>query len=146
MVWLNWYAPNFKCSGRLLAQVCHFVSRSALNIVGLGKETVKDLIEQDAIHSIAGVYGLNKNILTDRWGKSKEITISNLLENIRKRNHVGLGRFIYALGIDGIGQESASKIAKRVETLDEFLKFETYKLEFLSQPARKGFWTSVLNM
>ena len=130
--------PNFKCSGRLLAQVCHFVSRSALNIVGLGKETVKDLIEQDALRSVAGVYGLNRNILTDRWGKSKEITISNLLENIRKRKHVGLGRFIYALGIDGIGQGSASKIAKRVETLDEFLKFETYKLEFLSQPARKG--------
>ena len=132
------YCTNCECPGRLLSRTVHFVSRSALNIEGLGKGIIKDLIKGQVIKNLSDVYGLTYGYLMSYWGKSKTKTIINIINSVQSRKSVKLSKFIFALGIEGVGHESAEKIAKRVETLDEFLKFETYKLEFLSQPARKG--------
>ena len=135
------YCTNCECPGRLLSRTVHFVSRSALNIEGLGKGIIKDLIKGQVIKNLSDVYGLTYGYLMSYWGKSKTKTIINIINSIQSRKSVKLSKFIFALGIEGVGHESAEKIAKHVKSLDEFLKFDVLSWK-LSSPARSGLFAA----
>jgi DNA ligase (NAD+) len=115
-------AAAWRCVSRdsfalLTRKLQHFVSRKALDIDGLGKETVELLLEQGLIHTASDLYTLKQGDLDGLPG-FKEKAIQNLLKGIEKAKKTTLGRFLFALSIDQVGEETARDLATRFGTID----------------------------
>ncbi|MEX0331340.1 MAG: NAD-dependent DNA ligase LigA [Puniceicoccaceae bacterium] len=95
---------------RLRRQIEHYAGRQAMDIEGLGKEVVKQLVETGLVHDIADLYGLQA---ADLLGLEKfaEKSANNLVEAIAGSRDADLWRFIHGLGIPLIGAEAAKLLA-----------------------------------
>lgn len=113
-----WRCPNeWKCPPQLKGKIEHFVSRKAMNIDGLGEETIDLLFQQGLIRSVADIYTLTKDELAgqERLGaKSAE----NILASIDRSKHNPWHRVLFALGIRMVGETTAKKIAHRFPSVD----------------------------
>lgn len=104
---------NPNCSGKLLAQFVHFVSRKCMDIEGLSESTLEKLISLNYINSFIDIYRLsnysNELVKLDGLGAK---SVQKLLLAIEKSRSVALPNFIAALGIDGIGLSASKTIAE----------------------------------
>ncbi|MDD5055729.1 MAG: NAD-dependent DNA ligase LigA [Candidatus Peribacteraceae bacterium] len=105
--------PNPKCAAARQERIEHFASRHAMNIEGLGKETVELLLEEGLITDPADIFSLAAE---DLMGLPlfKEKKATNLLESIVRARHVPLERFLFSLGIRHIGREIAEILSRRI--------------------------------
>ena len=114
---INLFCPNLMCKDRVVARIAHFASKNAMNIEGLSEKTISLLNETLGLSSVADLYKLTENELSILEGfKSKKI--SNLLKSLKKSKTPKLANFIYALGINGIGQKTAKDLSKKFGTLE----------------------------
>lgn len=121
--------PNIDCPAQLLRNIVHFASRNAMNIEGLGSANVELLVEHGLVKTVADLYTLTlADVLTLPGFKQK--SAGNLLAAIEKSKENELDRLIYALGIKGIGQRSATLLCQRFSSMDKLLGAE--KEEILS--------------
>ncbi|QXK91710.1 NAD-dependent DNA ligase LigA [Neoehrlichia mikurensis] len=103
------------CKNQILEKMKHFVSRDALNIIGIGKKQLEFFYEQSLITSIDDIFSLEEKLNnmelenTHGWGKK---SIANLLQAIRHSKNVSLENFIFALGIRFIGKNTAKALAQ----------------------------------
>ena len=106
--------PNPNCTGVRRERIEHFASRYAMNIEGLGIETVDTLIEAGLVSDYGDVFFLKE---TDLLGLPlfKEKKAENLLTAIEKARSIPLERFLFALGIRHIGRETAELLARRID-------------------------------
>lgn len=112
-----------KCGAVRQERIEHFASRYALDIDGMGKETVEALIEADLISDPADIFFLRYE---DLIGLSlfKERKTEKLLEAIENRKQIPLDRFIFGLGIRHVGRETAEILAQRLSWPTKKVKFE----------------------
>ena len=114
-----WRCPNEQgCPPQIKGRIEHFVSRRAMNIDGLGEETIDLLYSQGLLHNIADIYDLTLNDLSrqERLGiKSAQ----NILTGIEASKQVPWSRVLFALGIRMVGETTAKKIARRYRSIDE---------------------------
>ena len=113
-----WRCPNdMTCPPQIKGKMEHFVSRRAMNIDGLGEETIALLYEQGLLHNIADIYSLTLTDLAkqERLGQK---SAQNILEGIEASKQVPWARVLFALGIRMVGETTAKKIAKRFPTID----------------------------
>ncbi|MSR67877.1 NAD-dependent DNA ligase LigA [Candidatus Peribacteria bacterium] len=106
--------PNENCSAMRLQRTEHFASRYAMNIEGLGGETVEALITANLISDTGDIFFLQENDLMT-LPLFKEKKTSKLLSAIDKARKTPLERFLFALGIRHIGRETAELLAKRLD-------------------------------
>jgi DNA ligase (NAD+) len=114
------------CPAQKLERLCHFVSRDALNIDGLGERQLKFLLEKNFIDSPIDIFLLaekNETALVklenfDGWGKKSCL---NIFSSIEKAKNISLDKFIYALGIRHIGEKASKILAKNFITAQAFL-------------------------
>lgn len=101
---------NKKCFAVSLRRLIHFASKGALDIEGLGKKIVEQILSAGLIEDAADIFGLRREdlLILERFGEKKA---DNLLASIANKKKIELSRFIFALGINHIGAESANKIA-----------------------------------
>ncbi|MBK9284196.1 MAG: NAD-dependent DNA ligase LigA [Sphingobacteriaceae bacterium] len=112
------YCPNEKkCPPQVKGKMEHFISRKAMNIDGLGAETIAQLFDAGLIKNYADLYTLQKENLLP-LERLAEKSVQNLLEGIQLSKQVPFERVLFALGIRHIGETSAKKIAKRVKNMD----------------------------
>lgn len=125
------YCTNLECPAKLREGVKHFVSKHALNIMGLGDEIVERLFDERMILDSADIFNLKKDALLEieRFG---EKSVDNLLDSIEKSKKVTLSRFIYGLGIKNVGTETATIIAKQVKSINGFINTSYEELESLN--------------
>ena len=122
------YCPNeTACPPQIKGKIEHFISRKAMNIDGLGPETVDMFYRLDLIHDTADLYQLTtddiKNL--DRMGdKSAE----NIIRGIMQSKEIPFERVIFALGIRFVGETVAKKIAK---SFKDIVELENADLETL---------------
>jgi len=104
---------NKKCYAVALRRLIHFVSKSALDIEGLGQKIVEQLVAESLLEDAADIFSLRKEDLLslERFAEKKA---DNLIKEINKKKKVPLDRFIFALGILHIGALSAEKIASEI--------------------------------
>jgi DNA ligase (NAD+) len=110
--------PNgLACSAQLKRSIRHFGSRQALDIRGLGPKTVDALVETRRVRSIADLFALTRDdlIAVERFA---DVSAANLLHAIAKARQVPLWRFVYALGIPGVGAQTARDVAACFGTLE----------------------------
>ncbi|NNM51328.1 MAG: NAD-dependent DNA ligase LigA [Pseudomonadales bacterium] len=109
------------CPAQRLEALCHFVSRRAMDIDGLGEQWLKQLIDHDQVHQPADLYRLTKEQLLplDRMG---EKLADNLLLSIARSRETTLPRFLYALGIRTVGEATALNLAQHFRTMEALLQ------------------------
>jgi len=112
---INLFCPNDLCSERVVAKLSHFVSKNAMNIDGLSEKTIKTLHETLGVRNFVDIYRLSPIELSVLEG-FKEKKINNLLKSIEVGKKVKLSAFIYALGINGVGEKTAKDLANTFRT------------------------------
>ena len=108
------------CPAQLKGELEHFASKGALNIDGLGKKTVAQLVEKGMVRDLADLYTLTKEQLLPLEGFADR-SASLLLEAIDRSKQVSLERFLVGLGIRQVGQHIARVLARRFGTLDAII-------------------------
>ena len=110
--------PNSACPAQFFESLKHFVSRSAMDIDGLGERWCRILIDRGLVSDVSHVYGLKQEQLTelDRMGDK---LATRILDNVEASKHRPLARILFALGILHVGAEVAELLAARYASLDD---------------------------
>ncbi len=125
-----WYCVNAACPAQLLRNMEHFVSRGAMDIVGLGSKIVEKLIDTGAVKDFADIFTLTRvqilEAVTRKDRKTKKEPpgkiADNLLASIQVARTRPLNRLITALGIRGVGEVVAADLARTFTDLDALSK------------------------
>jgi DNA ligase (NAD+) len=116
------YCPNeMECPPQIKGKIAHFISRKAMNIDGLGEETVELLYDAHLISTIADLYALEKERLLG-LERMAEKSVNNLLEGIEASKQIPFDRVLYAIGIRFVGQTVAKKLARHYRSIDALRK------------------------
>ena len=122
------YCLNIDCPARIVESLCHYVSRDAMNIDGLGVKVVEQLYDNQLIANVADIYKLEKEQLLplERMGEKK---VTNLLTAIENSKANSLERLLFGLGIRHVGSKTAKVLAIHFETIDSLMKatFDDFK-------------------
>lgn len=105
------------CGAQLKQAIIHYVSRRAMDIEGLGDKTIEQLVDEKLIGSPADLYALTFEQIVDLEGFA-EISSKKLLKAIEDSKQPTLARFIYALGIPDVGEETAKVLARSLASLE----------------------------
>lgn len=112
-----WYCVNANCEAQLIRNIEHFVSRPAMDIVGLGIKIVEQLAREGLVRNVSDLYRLRKEDLLVLEGFAEK-KADNLLEAIKQSKDQPLARLITALGIRGVGEVVAGTLADRLGSID----------------------------
>lgn len=112
------YCPNETgCAPQIKGRIEHFISRKAMNIEGLGAETIELFVDQGLIGDYADLYDLEASQILNLEG-FKEKSSTNIIAGIAASKMVPFERVLYALGIRYVGETVAKKLAKHYKNID----------------------------
>lgn len=119
---------GINCSAQLKEGIRHFVSRDAMDVEGLGRKMIEQLIDKKVVCSFSDLYDLTeeKILHLERQGKK---SAQNLLDAVEKSKKKPLEKFIYALGIRHVGEHTAKLLAEHFETLEDVMKASKEELK-----------------
>jgi DNA ligase (NAD+) len=116
------YCKNeISCPPQIIGKIQHFISRKAMDIEGLGGETVVLLYQEGLIRSVDDLYRLNKDQLLP-LERMAEKSVTNLIEGIEKSKEKPFDKVLFGLGIRFVGETVAKKLAKRFGSIDALKK------------------------
>ncbi|MBA2056716.1 NAD-dependent DNA ligase LigA [Psychrobacter cryohalolentis] len=117
------------CPAQQVEALIHFVSRRAMDIDGLGASWLISFFEHGLVKTVADIYQLHNHqdelITLEKLG---EKSVQNILSAIEASKHTTLARFIYALGIRGVGETTAQNLAQQFGDLDSLMAADIDKL------------------
>jgi len=112
---VSWYCVNPECPAQVIGRITHFASRGAMDIAGLGDQSVEQFVAAGLLHNVADIYDLKNQreelIALERMGEKK---VENLLQGIEQSKQRPTARFLFALGI----RHAGTSVAKLL--IDEF--------------------------
>jgi DNA ligase (NAD+) len=116
---VNWYCENPECPPQVVARITHFASRGAMDIAGLGEQSVEQFVTAGLLKTIDDIYDLaNKPeqlITLERMGQKK---LENLLEGIQKSKFQPPEKLLFALGIRHVGVNVAKLLIRSFGSID----------------------------
>jgi DNA ligase (NAD+) len=130
------YCPNDTgCPPQIKGRMEHFISRKAMNIEGMGTETISGLWDKGLLRNYADIYDLRAEELTgleftvsDEFGENpkkrsmQEKSVNNLMAGIEASKQIPFERVLFALGIRFVGETVAKKLAKHFKDIDSIAK------------------------
>ena len=122
-----WRCKNNNCPARQRRNFYHFVSRSAFNIDGLGPKIIDRLLDEGLVQDQSDFFSLKKEDL-EHLERFAEKSAQNLIKSINDKKEIIFPKFIYALGIRNVGEETAIDLAKQFSSI---LKLQNAKLNQL---------------
>ncbi len=125
------YCPNVDgCPPQIKGKMEHFISRKAMNIEGMGSETIAGLFEKGMLRNVTDIYDLEYDkliglefTLTDEFGEQpkkrsmQEKSVKNLLAGIEQSKSIPFERVLFAIGIRFVGETVAKKLAKHFKNI-----------------------------
>jgi len=120
------------CPAQLKGAVEHFASKPALNIEGLGKKTVSQLVDHGLVRDLSDLYRLSHEQIVGLEGFA-ERSATLLLEAIARRKTVSLNRFLMGLGIRQVGQHTAAVLAKEFGALDAIMSADQERFQAIKE-------------
>ena len=112
------FCPNIDgCPPQIAGRIQHYISRKAMNIDGLGSETVALLVENGLINNYADLYGLTVNQILP-LERMAEKSAFNLIAGVEASKKIAFERVLFALGIRYVGETVAKKLAKHYKTVE----------------------------
>lgn len=123
-----WRCPNPNCGARKRESLYHFTSKKAFDIEGLGPKIIDQLIDENLISSASDLFELKEGDLIplERFAEKKT---QNIIEAIQNSKKIPLVRFIYALGIRHVGEETAISLANFFGGIDKLRRAFQEELE-----------------
>src|SRR6201996_110194 len=117
------YCPNDEgCPPQIVGKMQHFIGRKAMNIDGLGDETIDAFYQKGFIRHISDIYDLKNHVeelkQMERFG---EKSITNMLDGIEKSKHMPFEKVLFGLGIRYIGETVAKKLAAHFKNIDNLV-------------------------
>ena len=127
---------NPKCPAQIREGLIHFVSRTAMNIDGLGEKVISQLFAENLIHDVADIYSLNKEQLInlERMG---EKSVQKLLAAIEASKQNSLEKLLFGLGIRLVGAKAAKTLAQQFETMERLAKATMEELTAINEIGEK---------
>lgn len=120
------------CGAQLTGAIEHFASKHALNIDGLGKKTVAQLVDQELVRSLSDLYRLTKDDLVKLDGFADR-SATLLLESIAASTTPPLDRFLIGLGIRQVGQHIAKILAREFASLEEIMLADQERFQHIRE-------------
>ncbi len=123
------YCPNeYGCKPQVVGKIQHFISRKALNIDGIGDETVELLYDAQLITNYADLYDLKLDDLLPLERMAQK-SAENIIKGLEASKQIPFEKVLFALGIRFCGETVSKKLAKHFKTIDNLIKadFETLK-------------------
>ena len=108
------------CAPKFVSQISHFASKDAMDIEGFSEKTAEQLYNDLSLKSIDMLYDLKKEDFLNLDG-FKDKKPEKILGEIEKSKHTTLDRFLFAIGIDGIGKKTARDIATKFKSLSNVM-------------------------
>ena len=122
------YCPNeFGCAPQITGRIQHFISRKAMNIEGLGAETVDLLCKEGLIENYADLYDLKVEQIIP-LERMAEKSAQNIIDGILKSKDISFEKVLFALGIRFVGETVAKKLAKYFRSIDNLMTASFDKL------------------
>lgn len=113
------YCPNYNgCKPQIIGRIQHFISRKAMDIDGLGGETVALLVNEGLIQDYSDLYELTKEQVVP-LERMADKSAENLIKGIESSKQIPFERVLYALGIRYVGETVAKKLAKHYKNIDD---------------------------
>jgi DNA ligase (NAD+) len=114
----NHYCPNFYgCPPQIIGRIQHFISRKAMDIEGLGGETVALLFNNGLVHNYADLYELTVEQILPLERMAQK-SAENLVNGVGNSKNIPFERVLFALGIRYVGETVAKKLAKHYKSID----------------------------
>ena len=107
---------RLSCNAQLKQALIHFVSRKAFDIDGLGDKAIEQLVDLELVRSPADLFRLTKEQVLTLEGYA-DLSAQNLIDSVANSKHITLSRFVYALGIPEVGEETARTLASLLGSL-----------------------------
>ncbi len=127
------YCPNeTACPPQIKGKIEHFISRKAMNIDGLGPETVDMLYRLELIHDTADLYMLTVSDLKD-LDRMGEKSAENIVNGIARSRDIPFDRVLFALGIRFVGETVAKKLSKAVKDIEGLQKASLEELKNIDE-------------
>ena len=127
------YCPNAAtCPAQVRGRINHFISRKAMNVDGLGKETVKQLVDAGLVRDVADLYRLRAEDLLPLERMAQK-SVDNLLAGLEKSKSVPFERMLFGLGIRHVGETVAKQLARSLVQLDAFKSVSLEELMALEE-------------
>jgi DNA ligase (NAD+) len=123
-----WYCVNSGCPAQSIRNIEHFVSRSAMDIDGLGIKIVEQLIQSGLIKDAADLYKIQKDDFLSLEGFADK-KAENLFVAIQRSKSRNLNRFLFALGIKGVGEVLAADLARKYGSVDRIASLTILELQ-----------------
>jgi DNA ligase (NAD+) len=112
---------NSFCPAVIKESLKHFASRKALNLEKIGDRLIDELVDKGLVKTFSDLYRLKKDILLSLERKAEK-SVQNILSSIEKSKTTTLARFIYALGIRFVGEQTAKTLESHFQSVENFLK------------------------
>jgi DNA ligase (NAD+) len=115
------YCPNdVGCPPQIKGRIQHFISRKAMNIDGLGSETIDTFVEHGLVKDYADLYQLREEQILELEGFKQKSTL-NILKGLEESRNIPFEKTLFALGIRYVGETVAKKLAKHYKTIDALI-------------------------
>lgn len=127
-----WYCPNYRtCPPQIKGRIEHFIGRKAMNIDGMGEETVDLLFSKNLLNNPADLYELSVSQLAtmERMG---EKSAANIIKSVDKSKSVPWHRVLFALGIRHVGETTARTLAGRFRDIDSLMAASTDEMTLIA--------------
>ncbi|MHB1146946.1 MAG: NAD-dependent DNA ligase LigA [Lutibacter sp.] len=116
------FCPNeYGCPTQITGRIQHFISRKAMNIDGMGAETIQLLFKEGLVQNYADLYELREEQIIP-LERMAEKSAQNIISGIEKSKEVPFGKVLFALGIRFVGETVAKKLAKHFKSIDHLLQ------------------------
>ena len=133
----NFFCPNIKdCKPQAIGRIQHFASRKAMNIDGLGDETIKLFYEKGYIKDISDIFNLDYNSISLIEGHADK-SVENLKMGIENSKSKPFQKVLYGLGIRYVGESASKKILKKIKSIDELMLMNLESLSEIDEIGEK---------
>ena len=133
----NHYCPNFYgCPPQIIGRIQHYISRKAMDIEGLGGETVALLFTNHLVQNYADLYDLKVEELLPLERMAKK-SAENLVNGVEASKQIPFERVLYALGIRFVGETVAKKLAKHYKNIDALSQANLTELVMVDEIGEK---------
>ena len=133
----NFFCPNTKnCRPQVIGRIQHFVSRKAMNIDGLGDETIKLFYNKGYLKDISDIYNLDYDSISLIEGHADK-SVKNLKIGIENSKSKPFQKVLYGLGIRYVGESASKKILKKIKSIDELINMSIESLSEIDEIGEK---------
>jgi len=135
------YCPNTNgCPPQIIGRIQHYISRKAMDIEGLGGETVALLVTAGLIHNYADLYTLTKDDILP-LERMAEKSAENLISGIERSREIPFERVLFGLGIRYVGETVAKKLAKHFKSVEALMAASKEELENIDEIGERIAWS-----